>query len=52
MKKFSFSLKISSIKINIKIINVFEFALIMIQNISKKIIEFNEKIAISKQNSL
>ena len=51
IKKFSFFSRIFLIKINIKIINVFEFALTTIQNILKKFFKFDEKIATLKRNS-
>ena len=51
IKKSSFSSKTFLIEINIKIINVLEFALTMIQSISKKLFKFNEKIAILKRSS-
>ena len=52
MKKFSFSSRTFLIKTNIKITNVFEFALTMIWSISKKIFKFDERIATSKWNLL
>ena len=50
MKKFSFSSKTFLIKTNTKIINALEFALITIQNLSKKSFKFDERIATLNRN--
>ena len=50
MKKFSFSLKNFLVKMNTKTTNIFEFALTMIRNISKKFFKFDERIATLKWN--
>ena len=50
MKKFSSSLRFFLIKTNTKTTNVFEFTLIMIQNISKKSLKSDERIATLKRN--